>query len=139
MVIRSRFTKGYIAFEIVLHSQRPATFGKDHRRLLQSFWCNYVSMSRSPWMFSSIDSSKGESVCGKAWWYSRDLPKVEILLHSRRPSTFGKDHKGHCSFFVTNYVPVSCLPQMFSNHCLTKDGGMVEMYQRLKYPFVAKS
>ena len=63
--------------EILLQSQRPTTFGKDHKRSLQIFCCNHVSMSCLPRMFSSIDSSNRESVCGKASWYGGDLPKLE--------------------------------------------------------------
>ena len=82
----------------------------------ECFWVLYVSTSCLPRMFSSIDSSKRESVCGKAWWYGRDVPKVKILFHSRRPTiSFGKDHRWSLQIFCCNYVPMSCLPRMFSS------------------------
>ena len=72
----------------------------------ECFWVLYVSTSCLPRMFSSIDSSKRESVCGKAWWYGRDVPKVKILFHSRRPTTFGKDNRWSLQIFCCNYVPI---------------------------------
>ena len=65
----------------------------------ECFWVLYVSTSCLPRMFSSIDSSKRESVCGKAWWYGRDVPKVEILIQSQRPITFCKDHRRPLQIF----------------------------------------
>ena len=50
----------------------------------ECFWVLYVSTSCLQRMFSSIDSSKRESVCGKAWWYGRDVPKIEVSFCCRR-------------------------------------------------------
>ena len=112
----------------------------------ECFWVLYVSTSCLPRMFSSIDSSKRESVCGKAWWYGRDVNKFEILLHSRRPTTFSKDHKKPLQIFFVAIMSVclvcrKCLAPSIhpsKNQCVAKHGGMVEMYQRLKYPFVVQ-
>ena len=74
----------------------------------ECFWVLYVSTSCLPRMFSSIDSSKRESVCGKAWWYGRDVPKIEVSFCSQKLITFvnGK-------IFEVYYVKITCLPRMF--------------------------
>ena len=120
----------------------------------ECFWVLYVSTSCLPRMFSSIDSSKRESVCGKAWWYGRDVPKIEVSFCSQRLKYYyiaegqqplAKIIEGHCKFFVAImsvslvcrwYLAPSIHPS--ENQCVAKHGGMVEMYQRLKYYYRAE-